>query len=140
MFTRHFTRPFQVAIAAGALSALFAAAPAQASDQSGWLQEQLAISDGSSFASFVPGARNTDTTHETDSQTVWLQEQLAMSDGTSYTSFVPDPRTGSAYKMEAQSVWLQQQLAISDGSVPIDGGDAGAVYADGPRTTTASAE
>jgi hypothetical protein len=139
MFTRHFTRPFQVAIAAGALSALFAAAPAQASDQSGWLQEQLAISDGSSSASFVSGARSIGSTHETDSQTVWLQEQLAISDGTSYISFVPDRRTGGAYKMETQSVWLQQQLAISDGSVPIDGGDA-AVYADGPRTTTASAE
>ncbi len=54
MFTRKLTRPFQAAIAAGALSALFAAAPAQASDQSAWLQEQLSITDGgASYVAYV---------------------------------------------------------------------------------------
>ncbi len=139
MFTRRFTRPFQVTIAAGALSALFAAAPAQAFDQDAWLQEQLAISDGASFASFVPDAKNTDRTYETDAQTEWLQRQLAISDGTSYNlSFVPGPSTGKSSTMDAQSVWLQGQLAISDGSAPIDRGDAGAAYVE--RTATASVE
>jgi hypothetical protein len=133
-----FARPFKLMIAAGALSALFAAAPAQAFDQDAWLQEQLAISDGASFASFVPDARNTDRTYETDAQTEWLQRQLAISDGTSYTSFVPGPSTANTSKVGAQSVWLQGQLAISDGSAPFDGRDPGAVYADGPQTATAA--
>lgn len=133
-----FTRPFKLMIAAGALSALSTTVPAQAFDQSAWLQEQLAISDGSSYASFVPDARNTDRTYETDAQTEWLQGQLAMSDGTSYTSFVPGPSTGKTSKVNAKSAWLQGQLAISDGSAPFDGRDPGAVYADGPQTATAA--
>jgi hypothetical protein len=47
MNIRRFTTHFRLAIAAGALTALSAAAPAQAVDQGAWLQGQLAISDGS---------------------------------------------------------------------------------------------
>lgn len=42
MNIRQFTTHFHLAIAAGALTALSAAAPAQAVDQDAWLQEQLA--------------------------------------------------------------------------------------------------
>lgn len=79
MFTKRFN-PFQTAVAAGALAALFAAASAQAVDQSAWLQEQLAATDGASYVSFVPGEKGTSTYH-TDAQSAWLQEQLAISDG-----------------------------------------------------------
>jgi hypothetical protein len=47
MNTKHFTKPFQIAIVAGALAALSAVTPARAFDQNAWLQGQLAISDGS---------------------------------------------------------------------------------------------
>jgi hypothetical protein len=80
MNSRRFTRPFQPTIAAGALAALFAAAPAQAADQDAWLQQQLAISDGGSYPSFVATERSPGG-YQADAQSVWLQEQLAISDG-----------------------------------------------------------
>lgn len=81
MFTRKLTRPFQITIAAGALGALFAAVPAQASDQDAWLQQQLSISDGGApYVSFVAGDSNTGSVKR-DAQSEWLQGQLAISDG-----------------------------------------------------------
>ena len=80
MNTKQSARPFQIAIAAGALSALFAAVPAQSADQSAWLQGQLAVSDGGSYPSSVPGDKSTGG-YKTDAQSAWLQAQLATSDG-----------------------------------------------------------
>lgn len=81
MYARKCIRPFQITIAAGALGALFAAVPAQASDQGAWLQQQLSITDGGApYGSFVAGDSNTGSV-ERDAQSEWLQGQLAISDG-----------------------------------------------------------
>ena len=123
MFTRKLTRPFQAAIAAGALSALFAAAPAQASDQSAWLQEQLAISDGgTSYVSFVAGGSTTGPS-KTDTRGEWLQAQLAISDGSSpYIRGDAEPVYASASspsdsaRFDKQIAFVEHGLRTTDGS------------------------
>jgi hypothetical protein len=123
MNTRQFTRPFHLAVAAGALAALTAAAPAQSADQGAWLQEQLAISDGGSSVTSVPDARNTRSTHETDTQTVWLQAQLAISDGSSpyirgdaEPVYAGAPRPGGTAMSDVQFAFVEHGLHTSDGS------------------------
>jgi hypothetical protein len=82
MFTTQLTKPFHVAIAAGMLGAIFAAAPAQAADQSAWLQEQLAITDGASFVAIGAGESPAAvSSYKTDTQSVWVQKQLTITDG-----------------------------------------------------------
>ena len=125
MFTRHFTRPFQVAIAAGALSALFAAAPAQAADQSAWLQEQISISDGGiSLVSFATGG-NTGRSYPTDTQSEWLQGQLASTDGSSpyirgdaEPVYAGAPHPGGTATTNKQLAFVERGLRTTDGSNP----------------------
>jgi hypothetical protein len=124
MFTRQLTRTFQVTIAAGALGALFAAAPAQAFDQDAWFQEQLAISDGgSSSVAFAPGAGNTGSTYETHIQTAWLQAQLAITDGSSpyirgdaEPVYAGTPSAGSNAMLDRQFALVEHGLHVTDGS------------------------
>lgn len=85
MNIRQFTTHFHLAIAVGALTALSAAAPAQAVDQDAWLQEQLAASDGGSYSAFVPGEKSAGG-YETNAQSAWLEQQLAISDGSAPVS------------------------------------------------------
>jgi len=103
MYTKQIIKPFRVAIAAGLLSAIFVTAPAQAVDQSVWLQEQIAITDGASYS------------------------QLGTPGG------APSQGAGKFYKMDAQSVWVQAQLAVTDGSSSYIRNDAEPVYAGAPR-------
>ena len=108
MFTKQIIKPFHVAIAAGLLSAVFVTAPAQAVDQSVWLQEQIAITDGASYSQVgTPGS-------------------------------TPSQGAGKFYKTDAQSVWVQAQLAVTDGSAPYIGGDAEPVYAGAPQARAAT--
>ena len=122
MFTRQFTRPFQATIAAGVLSALFAAAPAQALDQSAWLQEQLVSTDGASSVSNVPSG-NTGRSYEADTQSVWLQGQLAITDGSSpYIRGDAEPVYASASspsdgtRFDKQFAFVEHGLRTTDGS------------------------
>lgn len=120
MNIRRFTTHFHLAIAAGALTALSAAAPAQAVDQGAWLQEQLAASDGGSYPSFVPSEKST-RAYETDAQSAWLQGQLAISDGSvpfnvsganqAYAG-APHPSDGLSNK---QFAFVEHGLRQSDG-------------------------
>ena len=123
MFTRKLTRPFQVTIAAAALSALFAAAPAQALDQSAWLQEQLAISDGASHVAYVPGGSNTAGSYKTDTQSVWLQAQLAITDGSppiirgdTEPVYAHASRPGGTALSAKQFALVERGLQTTDGS------------------------
>jgi len=124
MFTRKLTRPFQAAIAAGALSALFAAAPAQASDQSAWLQEQLSITDGgASYVAYVASGSNTVGSYKTDTQSVWLQAQLAISDGSPpYIRGDAEPVYAGASspsdsaRFDKQFAFVEHGLRTTDGS------------------------
>jgi hypothetical protein len=124
MFTRQLTKPFQATIAAGALSALFAAAPAQAADQSAWLQEQISISDGgTSLVSFATGG-NTGLSYPTDTQSEWLQGQLASTDGSSpyirgdAEPVYAAPHPGGTATTNMQFAFVERGLQTTDGSNP----------------------
>lgn len=131
MFTKQVTKPFHVAIGAGLLSALLAAAPAQAADDSAWLQEQLSISDGSPAvenrgAQAVPaGARSpvANPTYRPDARSEWFQEQLAISDGSPGSSrgqgersYAGAPGPSDGVKFDKQFAFVSHGLQTTDGS------------------------
>jgi hypothetical protein len=109
MFAKQSINPFFAAIGAGLLGTVLAAAPAQAADDSQWVQEQLSISDGS--PGFAP--RN-------------VQPIAA----------APGPRTAVTYQRNTQSEWLQKQLAASDGSPVIADGSVEQTYVAAPSSVT----
>ncbi|MCU0974174.1 MAG: hypothetical protein MUF80_09520 [Burkholderiales bacterium] len=120
MNTKHFTKPFQIAIVAGALAALSAVTPARAFDQNAWLQAQLAVSDGGSYSSSAPGEKSA-SAYRADAQSAWLQGQLAISDGsapfdvsnaTQTHAVAPHPSDALANKRFA---YVERGLHQSDG-------------------------
>jgi hypothetical protein len=129
MFTKQIINPFQAAIGTAFLGAVLAAAPAQAADDSTWLQEQLSISDGS--PGFAPrnvqpiaAARGPRAaiTYQRNTQSEWLQKQLAASDGSPVIAdasveqkYVAAPSSVTDVKAAQQFAFVERGLHVSDG-------------------------
>lgn len=117
MKTRQPRRPrtaLCIAIATGALAALAAAVPARALDQSAWLQQQLAASDGGSYSPVAAGEKSVGG-YQRDAQAAWLEGQLAISDGSAPPDgrvFAPIDGSGT---LSQQFAFVEHGLHQSDG-------------------------